>query len=113
MNHVYTTVIEVKHLLSAASKRPNEWMGHDNPLFRMLRDPNVGVGGRRLLLCTLRTAARRDGPSAYFDFSRGEDSRAGLFTPHVVNPSLNSSSVLFFFHRLFCFFIKSRVYLRV
>ena len=38
-------------------------------VFRMLADPTVGPRGRRLLLSSLRSAARRDGPAAYFDFT--------------------------------------------
>ena len=67
-------------LLSAANERMN---GHGDPVCGMLRDPNVGVGGRRLLLCTLRTAARRDGPAAYFDFA-GEDGRA-VYSHHILS----------------------------
>ena len=45
---------------------------HFRFVFKMLRDPSVGVTPRRMLLRTLRVAAKRDGPSAFFDFA-GED----------------------------------------
>ena len=49
-------------------------------VFRMLADPTVGPKGRRLLLSSLRSAARRDGPAAYFDFTGTGDGGGGHHT---------------------------------
>ena len=46
----------------------------------MLADPTVGPKGRRLLLSSLRSAARRDGPAAYFDFTGTGDGGGGHHT---------------------------------